>query len=486
MKSGLRIGIVGGGPGGLMTAYHLQKYANRPVRLTVLEASDRLGGKILTPRFATSSTTYEAGAAEFYDYSHLDHDPLKELVTELGLSTTRMEGSAVIVSQKVVSNVDDVRRHLGAEAATALLDFDRRARDAVSPREFYLSDDPALAHAAAHGPFQPCIDAIADEQAKRYVQTLIHSDLATEPAKTNLEYGLQNYLMNNPAYLRLYSIDGGNERLVRELAARTQARYLLNHRVKEVGRDASGRIWIDTLDQRTTVRSEFDCVVLALPHQALQRVAFRGDLLGDAMRRHLAHYDHPAHYLRITILFDRPFWRGGFPDSFCMLDRFDGCCLYDESSRHPGCREGVLGWLVGGEAAKTMSEWSDERLIAAALDSLPAFVPDARRHFAEGRVHRWVGAVSAMPGGPSLVPLDRRHQPEPTRHPNLFVVGDYLFDSTLNGVLDSADYVARWIVSSFTERSMPRHDGFGTQMAGRIAATGRQVRTPGGRVPAAR
>jgi hypothetical protein len=37
--------------------------------------------------------------------------------------------------------------------------------------------------------------------------------------------------------------------------------------------------------------------------------------------------------------------------------------------------------------------------------------------------------------------MESRHIPERAM-PNLFVVGDYLFDSTLNGVLDSADFVA--------------------------------------------
>jgi hypothetical protein len=41
--------------------------------------------------------------------------------------------------------------------------------------------------------------------------------------------------------------------------------------------------------------------------------------------------------------------------------------------------------------------------------------------------------------------MDVRHVPDPRQHANLFVVGDYLFDSTLNGVLDSADFVASWI-----------------------------------------
>ena len=42
-------------------------------------------------------------------------------------------------------------------------------------------------------------------------------------------------------------------------------------------------------------------------------------------------------------------------------------------------------------------------------------------------------------------------------HPNLFVVGDYLFDSTLNGVLDSADHVTGWLAGWLAEKpGVPR------------------------------
>ncbi len=80
------VGIIGGGPGGLMTAYLLEKMADTPVRTTLFEASYRLGGKVLTPCFDRVPVRYEAGAAEFYDYAHFDDDPLKDLITELGLS----------------------------------------------------------------------------------------------------------------------------------------------------------------------------------------------------------------------------------------------------------------------------------------------------------------------------------------------------------------------------------------------------------------
>ena len=134
-----------------------------------------------------------------------------------------------------------------------------------------------------------------------------------------------------------------------------------------------------------------------------------------------------------------------------MLDRFHGCCLYDESSRDPDARHGVLGWLLGGRDAEELCVLPDDELIEQALKSLPDFLADGRRYFLEGRVHRWIGAVNALPGG--VVPMnpDRRHQPEPIEHPDLFVVGDYLFDSTLNGVLDSASYVAGWIAATLAD-----------------------------------
>src|SRR5260370_38979592 len=39
------------------------------------------------------------------------------------------------------------------------------------------------------------------------------------------------------------------------------------------------------------------------------------------------------------------------------------------------------------------------------------------------------------------------HRPDPKQHPGLVVVGDYLFDSTLNGLLDSSDAATDIIVT---------------------------------------
>jgi hypothetical protein len=408
----------------------------------------------LTPQFQQAAVKFEAGAAEFYDYSEHDDDPLKLLIAELGLSISPMAGSAVITNDRVLANLDDIRKQLGEKAYQSLVEFDRKARDRMTPQEFHEADfpdgtnqKPDLHH------FDSVLAEIEDPAARKYIEDLIHSDLATEPSQTSVAYGLQNYVMNNDKYMDLYSIEGGNEQLPQALAARIDANVLLNHPVSRIDKSSAGQWIVQTVHNGEIQHDEFDFVVAALPHNHLTSVKFGGEKLAAAVRKHYDYYHYPAHYLRVTILFEKPFWRGQLTDSFWMLDHFGGCCLYDESSREPEAKYGVLGWLLSGSAAEEFSAMDDEQLIERALDSLPSFLPDGRQHFLEGRVYRWLGAVNAMPGG--LVPRrhDQRHQPEPLEHPEFFMVGDYMFDSTLNGVLDSANYVAAWIATIISETS---------------------------------
>lgn len=444
----LNIAIVGGGPGGLMTAYLLQQQLTAPMHVTLFEASERLGGKLQTKSFVKASAHYEAGAAELYDYSMIDEDPLKELVGELGLFAIPMGGSSVILDNRVLTNLDDIQEHFGTEVLEALTDFDRQAKASMSPREFYAigHTDPSFSTISA-GRFDTALQNIREPTAQRYIENLIHSDLATEPKHTSISYGLQNYLMNDPTYTKLYSIAGGNQRLSHELASRIDATVLLQHTVTAIGSSGREKIQVTSSAHGHTRVDDFDFVVIALPMNHLTALHFHPPRLAHAMRQHHARYNHPAHYLRVTILFDRPFWRSVLTDHFLMLDRFGGCCLYDESAREPESTAAVLGWLISGQAALEMSKLDNDALIEQALGSLPDSLSCGRHSFIEGNVHRWVDAVNALPGGMPPLGLDERHQPEPVEHPNLFIVGDYLFDSTLNGVLDSATHVAGWMAA---------------------------------------
>src|SRR5689334_661170 len=135
----MRIAIIGGGPAGLMTAYLLKRHAV-PVDITLFEATPRLGGKIVTARFDHSPVTYEAGAAELYDYSMTGSDPLRELVRELGLTTRPLDGRTVVLDGRLLRTDDDIRRHLGQRTLDTLEDFRRRAKSLISPRDYYETD----------------------------------------------------------------------------------------------------------------------------------------------------------------------------------------------------------------------------------------------------------------------------------------------------------------------------------------------------------
>lgn len=436
-----------------MTAYLLQRASDAPLAITLFEATERLGGKILTPQFDSAPVQYEAGAAEFYDYSPVNDDPLKELIAELGLHIAPMGGNSVMIRGRFINNLDDMAEQIGGDATEAFKRFHWAARDQITPTEYFNSggdDSPQAIDWTKR--FDSVLETIDDTKTRDFLLNMIHSDLATEPPLTSIEYGLQNYLMNDPDYMQLYGIVGGNEQLTQSLARRIDAKLLMNQRVTRIGAGDSGKMRVEFTNAAAQDHDDFDFVIVALPHNAVAKVEFAGDRLKDAVRRHQAHYHHPAHYLRITILFERPFWQGHLIDSYCMLDQLGGCCLYDESSRIAESTYGILGWLLAGDAVEKYNDLSDSELINLALDSLPSTLPSAREHFIEGRVHRWHSAVNAMPGGVVMLPHDQRHRPEPAGFGNLFFVGDYLFDSTLNGVLDSAEYVAQWIAALVVER----------------------------------
>jgi len=88
-----RVAIVGGGPGGLFTNYLLDRFCDGLFTATLFEASDRLGGKIITDRFEKGNSLFERGVAEYYDYSHFGPDPLKRIITEvMELDVVPMDG----------------------------------------------------------------------------------------------------------------------------------------------------------------------------------------------------------------------------------------------------------------------------------------------------------------------------------------------------------------------------------------------------------
>jgi len=437
----LDLAIVGGGPGGLMSAWYLKRKLGEQCRVTIFEASDRVGGKILTRKFDKAAAIYEAGVAEIYDYSMTGPDPLRELVQHFGLQTIPMDAEQVLLDGELLNDVPGMRRKYGAKTAAAIEAFRKRCSEMVSPVEYY---EGVGAHDNEHPWAYVTAEQVLDKEvddatAKRFFKVMARSDIATESHNTNGLNALKNYVMDIEGYIGLYSIQNGNEQLIECLQSEVDADIQLNHRVLKVGKTDAGRYRLSMLNGKGPETREFDLVLVCLPHSWLATMAWEGEALRASMVKHIAYFDRPAHYLRISILFDEPFWGEQIPGSWFMSEAFGGCCVYNEGSRHDVGKHGVLNWLIAGSDALAFANLSEQELIDAALKSLPASFGDARAHFMEGKIHRWLSSVNALPGGLPARDVMTNHRPEPKEHPGIVVVGDYLFDSTLNGLLDSSD-----------------------------------------------
>jgi monoamine oxidase/SAM-dependent methyltransferase len=445
----LDLAIVGGGPGGLMSAWYLRKKLGNLARVTLFEATDRLGGKVMTRRFDSAPAMYEAGVAEIYDYSMTGPDPLRELIQHFGLQTIPMDAEQVMLDGELLEDVPGMRRKYGPRTAAAIEAFRKLCARQISPTEYYEG-------VGAHDNEHPWADLnceelldreVSDPVAKRFFKVMARSDIATESHNTTALNALKNFVMDIDGYIGLYSIQNGNEQLINGLRSEIDADIQFNHRILKVGKTSEGRYRLDMLNGKSPVSREFDLVLMCLPHNWLTTVNFEGETLRQSMIRHIAYFDRPAHYLRVSVLFDTPFWGDKIPGAWFMSEAFGGCCVYVEGARHDVGRHGVLNWLIPGSDALAYVGLSDEQLIDVALKTLPAALGDARAHFLEGKIHRWLSSVNAVPGGTPVRDVITNHRPEPVEHPGLVVVGDYLFDSTLNGLLDSSDAATDIIVT---------------------------------------
>lgn len=449
-----RVAIVGGGPGGLFSAWYLESKAGNACKITIFEASERPGGKIITGQFAGVGP-YEAGVAEIYDYSALGPDPLRELIEkELGLELKHIEGGPCILEGRIIQNVQHLAEHFGEATHKEAAAFRARCADMYSPSHFYQAlCERDKVHPWANSSGETVLTReIRDETARRYIRTMCHSDVAAAPHLTNGLNLVKNVLMDVEGYLDIFAVVGGNGQIASRLADELSSELRLNCPVHSVEVLADGTYRLEVGSNGAVEKFIADYVIFALPLTALSIINWRAEALQQAMARHIGYFDRPGHYLRATLLFKRPFWREHLNTAWWMMDAFDGCCVYDEGARLDLGQWGALGYLIAGNAALELANFSDERIECLCLDALPPELAEGRGLTVDRRIHRWMASVNAVPGGFPPRSRHQNHRLDTGRLPGIFVVGDYMFDATLNGALDSADAATDMVLTDILDR----------------------------------
>lgn len=466
-KGAPEIAVIGGGPSGLFATYLINQRLHEVV-VTLFESSNRLGGKIRTDHFS-DGTPFEAGVAELYEYLGKEKDPLRRLVEDdLGLHTQDMSGGGVILGDTVLRDLDEVEANYGKIAREQIDKFHKRMTELMPLSVYAHRWQPDNNHPWAKLTFREAIrKEVSDPKAIEYIEAAVASDLATESWTCNGLNGIKNVLLDNDKYTQLYHVVGGigqvAERLTEEIDADVRERC----RVTAVSKEgANYRVWWKQ-DGKESYR-DFDAVIVCLPNHWLTQIKWSGKL-ADAVHETCAHYDLPAHYLRVSMLFRSPWWkRLGMPGDFWMCDMMNGCCVYDESTRWKARNGGhVLSFLISGQDALLLNSQnqSDEEIIEAVLDRLPQCMGEAQNQLIEAQVDRYAGSINAMPGGFPAEKLLGAHTPEPNSHQGVFLCCDAFFDSTLNGALISAS-TAVGLLGKFLDIEEEETDGAVKVLAG--------------------
>ena len=441
-----RIGIVGAGFSGLLSAYLLERRFGGAVEIDVWEAADRPGGRVRTTRVPEAGVSYEAGVAELYDIA--GNPQLRNLIRHLGLETRPLTGTPhFVVDDRVLRDDRALEGLLGRRGVDRLRRFWEEGTALRPPADYALAGrEKDNEHPWQRRTFEDVLGDIDDPRTAWFTAMQCHSDLATEPPRTSGLFGMDNLLIDHPGYCTMYTLTAGNEGLTAALAARVRSPVSLRTAVTSVtvGGDSGLRVALRGPDgEHGDV--ELDALVVTLPPAGVRAIRWRDDRLGEAVAGHLRHHDHGTAYLRVTLLFRRRFWRREFPEDYFVSDAFGGVTVYDQSPDDGSAGAGVQSWLLGGAPALEYAAKPDAEIVAAVLAAMPGIAPVPDGLLVRACVDRWMGVagVSALPGGVPLWSAARRHCPDP-RRPGLLFIGDYLYDATLCGALDAVQYgVAR-------------------------------------------
>lgn len=263
--------VAGAGLAGLAVANELGRTGRT---VTLVEARDRVGGRAWTVRDPFPEGTFGELGAEFIDD---DHRRMRELARRFDIKTVRVLRRGFTLRYRGDSGEFELSRTGGwNELAQAMAPLVREyslahgARDSDRVRElatFSVRDWLRRQDVPRH------VQAIAEAMRGFFLADA--DDLSALPMAAELAQG------GSPAQTPIHRIVGGIERLVAAVAAATDARLLLNHRLQSV-RHGPDRVVCEVLDATGHQQPiEADAIVITLPASTLRDVVITPALPDD-------------------------------------------------------------------------------------------------------------------------------------------------------------------------------------------------------------
>ncbi|MGB2567105.1 flavin monoamine oxidase family protein [Micromonospora citrea] len=359
----MRVVVVGAGFSGLAAASAL---VGAGAQVVVLEARDRVGGRVLTRRLA-DGTALDLGA----QWIGPTQDRMAALVAEHGLVTfpSASVGAATVLW-------DGRRRDAAPESAhrlVALLDADAAE---VDPAEPWRAARAAEWDRTTLGGW--LADVAPDPVSARYVGRLLAGGLlAADPAEVSL-LQLLFYLRSGGGSGLLLAMAGGaqQDRIVggpaalaeRMAGALPAGSVVTGTPVRAIGQDGGGVVaYTDGSAHRA------DAAVVAVAPALAGRIGYDPPL--PALRDGLTQRMPMGSALKAHAVYPEPFWRADGRSG--VATAAEGPVTETVDNGVPGSSRGVLTAFAYGGAARELRRMSPQRRREALLDALVALVGPA-------------------------------------------------------------------------------------------------------------